>query len=132
MPKQVINPPELFNSVQYGFSQIAIGEGRRLVTISGQVGWDENERIVGDDLRSQTMKAFSNLQIAISAAGGGMDDILSLRIYIVASVMDQSAAVGEALRSYFPSDPPTTNWIGVACLSDAEFLVEVEALAVVA
>lgn len=130
MPRHVINPDSLFDSVQYGFSQITVGEGRRIVTISGQVGWNAREEIAGDDLETQTMAAFANLDTAIRAAGGTRDDILSLRIYIVAGVMDQQAAIGRALRHYFPADPPTANWIGVALLSDPAFLVEVEAMAV--
>ena len=130
MPRQALNPPELFNSQQYGFSQITLGQGRTLVTISGQVGWDEHEQIVGD-LHAQTMKAFSNLDIAVRAAGGTLDDILSLRIYIVASVMDNTAPIREGLKQFFPSSPPTTTWIGVPRLANRDFLIEIEALAVV-
>jgi enamine deaminase RidA (YjgF/YER057c/UK114 family) len=131
MPRQALNPAELFNSLQYGFSQIAIGQGRKIVTISGQVGWDENEQIVGgDDFKQQTLKAFRNLDIAIRAAGGTLADILSLRIYIVASAMSQSGAVREGLQQFFPQSPPTATWIGVPCLADPDFLIEIEATAV--
>jgi 2-iminobutanoate/2-iminopropanoate deaminase len=132
MPRRAINPDTLFDSLQYGFSQITLGEGRTLVTISGQVGWTADEEIVGNDLEAQAMKAFANLDTAIQAAGGTLDDILSLRIYIVASVMDQGAAIRRTLQHYFPTDPPTTNWIGVVRLADPAFLVEVEALALLA
>lgn len=130
MPKQVINPPQLFDSLQYGFSQIAIGEGSRIITISGQVGWDAAENIVSDDLEAQTVKAFENLKIALEAAGGALADVLSMRIYIVASVMEQSSVIAPLLKRYFPTDPPTTNWIGVVCLADKAFLIEIEAMAV--
>ena len=133
MAKQAINPDTLFNSLQYGFSQITVGQGSRIVTVSGQVGWDADAQIVGaGDLRAQTMRAFHNLASAMQAAGGTLDDVLSLRIYIVAAVMDETAAVRDALLHYFPTDPPTTNWIGVVRLADPAFLVEVEALAVLA
>ncbi|HML24052.1 MAG TPA: RidA family protein [Aggregatilinea sp.] len=131
MARETINPDELFNSLQYGFSQIATGTGRRIVTISGQVGWDTQEQITGqDDLRAQTMKAFRNLEIAMKAAGGTLDDILSLRLYIVASVMDDTAPIREGLTTFFPASPPTTTWIGVPRLASKEFLIEIEALAV--
>jgi len=130
MPRQSHNPDNLFNSLQYGFSQITVSEGSRIVTISGQVGWDADEQIVGDDLRSQTMRAFANLKNALATVDASLDDVLSLRIYIVADVMDDLSPVSEALKHYFPENPPTSNWLGVVRLADKAFLIEVEALAV--
>ncbi|MBZ0296056.1 MAG: RidA family protein [Anaerolineae bacterium] len=129
MSRHVVNPDKLFNSIQYGFSQISVAEGSRIVTVSGQVGWDEHEQIVGD-LRQQTMKAFNNLTIAMEAVGGTLGDVLSLRIYIVASAMDDQSAIREGLQAFFPSAPPTATWVGVPRLANADFLVEIEALAV--
>lgn len=131
MPRKAINPDTLFNSRQYGFSQITVATGSRIVTISGQVGWDPQEQIVGEgDLRAQTLQALRNLETAIQAAGGTLDDILTLRLYIVASVMDESAPIREGLTMFFPSDPPTTTWIGVPRLANKDFMIEIEALAV--
>ena len=131
MNRETHNPDELFNSLQYGFSQIALATGSRIVSISGQVGWDANQQIIGSgDLRIQTKQAFHNLETAIKMVGGTMDNILSLRIYIVASVMDDTASIREALQTFFPSSPPTATWIGVPRLADEAFLVEVEAMAV--
>ncbi len=131
MPRQAINPDTLFNSVQHGFSQITIGAGSKIVTVSGQVAWDKDKQIVGGmDLRQQTIKAFENLAIAMRHAGGTMDDILSLRIYIVESVMGNTSGVKEGLQKFFPKSPPTSTWIGVPRLADKDFLIEIEAFAV--
>lgn len=131
MARKAINPDTLFNSLQYGFSQITVGTGSRIVTIAGQVGWDAHEQISGKhDLRAQTLQALHNLDIAIQAAGGTRDDILALRIYIVDTVMDESAPVREGLQTFFPSAPPTATWIGVSRLANKNFLIEIEALAV--
>lgn len=101
------------------------------MSISGQVGWDADQQIVGPgDLGVQTKRAFRNLDIAIQSVGGTLDDILSLRIYIVASVMDDTAPIREALHTFFPSSPPTATWIGVPRLANESFLIEIEALAV--
>src|SRR5690606_14797392 len=45
MPRTAINPPDLFASEPYGFSQVVVAEGRRTVYCSGQVSWDEQEDI---------------------------------------------------------------------------------------
>jgi 2-iminobutanoate/2-iminopropanoate deaminase len=131
MPREVINPESLFNSLQYGFSQIAVGQGSRFVAVSGQVGWDEREQIADQaDLHQQMLKALSNLEITMQAAGGSLDDILLLHIYIVESAMADSVAIREALKQWFPVSPPASSWIGVPRLANPDFLVEVEALAI--
>jgi enamine deaminase RidA (YjgF/YER057c/UK114 family) len=130
MTRQAINPPQLFNSLQYGFSQITIATGSRIISVSGQVAWDEHEQIAAADFRSQTMKAFHNLEVALLAAGASLDEVVSLRLYIVADHMDDSAPIRDALEALFPADPPTATWIGVPRLANPAFLIEVEALAV--
>lgn len=130
MPREVLNPDRLFNSLQYGFSQIAMGVGSKFVTISGQVGWDENQAI-DNTLEAQTLKALSNLGIAMQEAGGSLDDILLLHIYIVESVMNDTAPIRDALKQVFPSAPPATSWIGVPRLANIDFLIEIEALGVI-
>jgi enamine deaminase RidA (YjgF/YER057c/UK114 family) len=131
MTRKAINPDELFDSLQYGFSQITIGTGSQIVTVSGQVGWDGDGNIVGKgDLARQTVKALENLAIAMKAAGGSLDDVLSLRIYIVQRAMSQSGAIREALQRFFPENSPAATWIGVPALANEDFLVEIEAFAV--
>lgn len=131
MTRQTVNPDTLFDSLKSGFSQIAIGQGTRFVTISGQVGWDVNREIVGkDDLRTQTMESFKNLERAMEAVGGTMDDILSLRIYILESVLSESVAVRDGLQAFFPTNPPASTWIGVPALASGDFMIEIEAFAV--
>ena len=62
MSKKSLNPETLFNSEQYGFSQIVVAEGQRTVHFSGQVAWDEHENIVGEnDLRAQVWQSLRNV-----------------------------------------------------------------------
>lgn len=133
MPKERINPPQLFPSLQYGFSQIVVSSGGRTVYLSGQVAWDEQQQIVGPgDLRAQIWQTFRNIKTAMAAAGGGLSDIVSLRIYIVEEQMSNSHHVSEALLAHFPqSQAPATTWIGVRSLANGDFLIEIEATAVV-
>jgi 2-iminobutanoate/2-iminopropanoate deaminase len=131
MQKTVINPPELFNSVQYGFSQIVVSQGTRMVHLSGQVAWDAHEQIAdAGDLRAQVFSSLENLKTAMDCAGGTLQHIVSLRIYIVQSVLNDTSGVKEGLKAYFPENPPATTWIGVPALASGDFLVEIEATAV--
>ena len=133
MPKQYLNPPELFDSVQYGFSQGVVSQGGRTVYLSGQVGWNEQQAMSHpDNLHEQARQSLQNIAIALQAAGGNLTDVVSLRIYIVDRKMSESAGIRLALKEFFPRDnPPASTWIGVPSLANAAFLVEIEAIAVI-
>jgi 2-iminobutanoate/2-iminopropanoate deaminase len=131
MTKTHLSPPTLFDSRQYGFSQVIAVRGGTTVYIAGQVAWDETGAIVGaGDLRQQAWKAFENVAAAVAAAGGTLADVVSLRIYVVAGWMSQGAVIREALLHFFPDNPPTSTWIAVPALASEAFLVEVEPIAV--
>jgi enamine deaminase RidA (YjgF/YER057c/UK114 family) len=133
LPKEYINPPELFPSLQYGFSQIITCTGGKTVYLSGQVAWDERQQIIGaDDLLAQTRQTIQNIRVAVQAAGGSLTDVVSMRIYIVESKLEEGHHIREALQEFFPVEhAPTTTWIGVRSLANKEFLVEIEAIAVI-
>ena len=133
MPKEIINPPELFPSLQYGFSQIAPSTGGKTIYLSGQVAWDANQQIVGPgDLGIQTRQTLQNIETAMRIAGGHLTDVISMRIYIVEATLAENHHVSEALKEFFPPEhAPTTTWIGVPALANPDFLVEIEAIAVI-
>jgi enamine deaminase RidA (YjgF/YER057c/UK114 family) len=131
--KETINPPELFPSLQYGFSQIVTATGGKTIHLSGQVAWNKAQNIVGPgDLRIQTWQALENVRTAMHAAGGRLQDVVSMRIYIVEQALADLAPVGEALRHFFTEDQaPATTWIGVRALANPDFLIEIEAIGVI-
>jgi enamine deaminase RidA (YjgF/YER057c/UK114 family) len=132
MPKEYINPNSLFPSLPHGFSQVVVASGRRMVFISGQTAWDVRKNIVGgDSVLEQARQALRNLQAAIEATGGALKDVVAVRIYIVDYQAESGTAVGTALREFFsPENPPASTWIGVSALAVPEFLIEIEATAV--
>jgi enamine deaminase RidA (YjgF/YER057c/UK114 family) len=131
MPKEYRNPNSLFPSLPHGFSQVVIASGLKMVFISGQTAWDARKNIVGgESVLEQARQAFRNLEKAIEAAGGTLKDIVALRIYVVDYQTESGTAVGIALREFFSGNPPASTWIGVAALAVPEFLIEIEATAV--
>lgn len=133
MAKQHLNPDTLFPSLPIGFSQAVVVEGGKTVYLSGQTAWDANKQIVGgNDLGEQTRQALRNVRLGVEAAGGTLADVVSLRIYIVNPKPDDTGPVGEALREFFSADkPPASTWLGVASLAVSDFLIEIEAIAVI-
>ncbi|MFL6235821.1 MAG: RidA family protein [Thermoanaerobaculia bacterium] len=133
MPKEHINPPSLFPSQEHGFSQVVVASGGRTLYLSGQTAWDVRRELVGGgDLAAQARQAFRNVRIAVEAGGGRLEDVVSLRIYVVDYRPEKAQAVGNALRECFRGPAlPATTWIGVVSLADPGFLIEVEAVAVI-
>ena len=103
-----------------------------MVFISGQTAWDGRKKIVGEEnLLEQTRQALRNVAVAMEAAGGTLEDVVALRIYIVNYQAESAGAVGSVLREFFSaSNPPASTWIGVSALAVPEFLIEIEAAAV--
>ncbi len=132
MPKEYTNPDSLFGSLEYGFSQIVAANGAKTVYISGQTAWDTQRQIIGGtDLAQQARQALRNVQGAVEAVGGTLTDVVALRIYIVNYKPEQTDAVGGALREFFPKEKrPASTWIGVSTLAVSDFLIEIEAIAV--
>jgi enamine deaminase RidA (YjgF/YER057c/UK114 family) len=78
------------------------------------------------------MQAFLNLRNVVEASGGTLEDVVSLRIYVVAYEPHKAEAVGGAFREFFVGDATTAwAWVGVAALADPGFLIEIEAIAVI-
>ncbi len=133
MKKECINPNSLFDSTQYGFSQIVVSNPGKFVFISGQVAWDENSNIVGgNDLAKQTQKSIDNLKIAIEAVGGTVEDIVMLRIYKVNYQKEDGQIISQILKDNFGvQNLPASTWVSVQGLANEGFLIEIEAQAVI-
>jgi len=133
MPKQYINPDSLFPSVQHGFSQIVKSRGGTTVFISGQTAWDADKRLVGGmNLVEQARQALRNVRIAVEEAGGKLTDVVSIRIYVVNYKREDAGPISELFTEFFPGEhPPASTWIGVSSLAVEDFLIEIEAIAVI-
>lgn len=127
-----LQPKDLFDSRPFAFTQVVVSEGRRLVHCAGQTAWDENLNIVGaGDLAQQAEHAFENLRRALAAAGAGPQHVARLRLYVVRYDPSQVEVVTAAVRKFFaPHAPPASTLIGVQALALPEFLIEIEATAV--
>jgi len=133
MAKEYVNPDTLFPSVQNGFSQIVVAGGGKTVYVSGQTAWDAQREVVGGtDLSEQARQALRNVRTAVEAAGGSLSDVVALRIYIVNYKHEEAGAIGDALREFFPVERrPASTWVGVSSLAVPDFLIEIEATAVI-
>ncbi|MGO3860140.1 MAG: RidA family protein [Neisseriaceae bacterium] len=133
MPHQLINPDTVFNSRQYGFSQAVLASGSRQLFLSGQVAVDAQEQTVAGDMKAQTLACLANIERVLQAAQAHKEQVTMLRIYIKesASSAEEQQHITEALQAYFGDHAPASSWIVVAGLSLPEWLIEIEAQAVI-
>lgn len=133
MPVTRINPPSLYNAVGYGFSHASLQEGGRTLHLAGQVAWDKDCNVVGgDDLAAQTRQVLANLKAVLDEAGATVADLVRVRTYVVNHSPDKLGAVlGEMGAFYGDAVPPPNTFIGVQALALPDFLVEIEAVAVI-
>ena len=113
------------------YSHVVLGRGR-FVAISGQVPLDEDGRLVGEgDPEAQARQVFENLRRCLAAAGATFDDVVKLT-YFVMDLADMPA-LRAARAEHIPDDRlPAASAVRVAGLVRPEFLMEVEAFAVLA
>ena len=126
---ELLTPNTMPKSI--GYSQAATVTGGTIVFISGQVALDRSGNVVGkDDFRAQLQQVFENLKAAVEAAGGTFDDVIKLNSYVVD--MSHLADFREVRDKYVNvKNPPASTAVQVSRLFRPEFLVEVEAVAVV-
>jgi enamine deaminase RidA (YjgF/YER057c/UK114 family) len=115
------------------FSQAVVASGTRTIYISGQVSIDEGGALVGaGDLAAQTVQAMRNVGLALAAAGASFADVVKITTYVVNYAPEQRDVIGKARASFFPSGkPPASTLVGVTALALPEWLIEIEAIAVV-
>ena len=125
-----VRPDGLFNNPAY--TQVMKTTGTTTVYVSGQVALDATGATVGaGDLAAQTEQVMANLKIAVEAAGATLADVVKVTTYVVGYQPEHRAVITAARASYFPDGFPASTLIGVQALAAPEWLIEVEAVAVI-
>ncbi|MEU7426949.1 RidA family protein [Streptomyces sp. NPDC040750] len=127
-PIRIPAPDGVAPAAQYSHVVSATG---RLVAVSGQLALDEDGALVGpDDPAAQARQVFENLRRCLAAAGAGFEHVVKLTYFV--TDMAHMPAIRAARAAHIPDDRlPASSAVRVAGLVAPEFLLEVEATAVV-
>ena len=95
-----------------------------MVFLSGQIALDpDTGLLIEGDVEAQARRAFDNLRAVCEAAGGTLDDVVRLGLYL--TDLNQFARVNAVMSEYFDAPFPARSTIGVASLPrGAEFEVD--------
>jgi enamine deaminase RidA (YjgF/YER057c/UK114 family) len=131
MTTQFLNPPGLAPTT--GWTQVVTSTGGKTVYVSGQVSVDERGHVVGKgDLKVQTEQTYANLVVALEAAGASFQDVVKMNLYVVGLKPEVVAMLREVRARYVNREsPPASTLVGVTALVGADWLIEIEVVAVV-
>ena len=132
MEKTIINPPTLAPPI--GFSHGVLVSGGRMLFLAGQTGSNaEGQIIAPGDLVAQYEQTLRNLQTVVESAGGKMQNITKLNIFIRdrEDYLAQLQPLGIVHRSFFGSYYPAMALFEVSAFFQNETLIEIEGFAVI-
>ena len=128
---ELISPKELHQNP--AFSQVAVVSGHmKTIYVGGQNAVSTSGEIIGkSDIATQAKQILNNVQLALKAAGANFSDIIKWTVYIVSGQSPQPAfqVFQEVLGRQ--TEPPLVTVLFVAGLANPDFLLEVEAIAVI-
>jgi 2-iminobutanoate/2-iminopropanoate deaminase len=131
MPKTQIVSPKISQPSGH-FSQATMIEARgRLVFISGMTARRADGTIAGiGDIEAQTRQVCENVKSAIEQAGGTMDEICRVDVYV--RNMEHFDQIHKVRREYFKPPAPASTMVEVCKMTSPEYLIEMSAIAVIA
>ena len=120
------------NIIKTGHAPAAIGPYAQAVKhgntvyLSGQIALDpKTMEVVPGDISAQAHRVFLNLRAVCEAAGGSLDDVVKVNIYM--TNLGDFASVNQVMAEYFSEPYPARATVGVAALP-LGVEVEVEAV----
>ncbi len=130
MQTQFVNPPSLCPTS--GWTHVVTASGGKTVYISGQASVNERGETVGKgDFQAQVEQTFENLSCALAAIGATFHNVVKTNLYVVGLRPEHVPILREVRGRYVRADaPPASTLVGVAALVGADWLIEIEAVAI--
>jgi enamine deaminase RidA (YjgF/YER057c/UK114 family) len=130
MRPEIVNPESL--GAPRGYSNGVVLRGGAILFVAGQIGWDEQQRIVDGGFAAQFERALANALAVVREAGGGPESVGRMTIYVTLKqeYLDALEEVGAAYRAHMGSHYPAMSLVEVTALLEPGAKVEIEATAV--
>ena len=111
------------------YSLAVEAQGRQTLHVSGQVPDDGKGNLVGKgDIRAQTIQVFENIKALVEAAGGTMENVVKLGIFV--TDIQFRDTITEVRRQYLKEPFPAATMVEISRLVSPDWLLEIEAVAV--
>ena len=128
LEKRILQPRKGAKPVG-AYSQAVKVKGDYFIFISGQVPIDSEGSLVGKgDIRAQTRQVFENIKAVLEESGGSLENIVKLTTFL--KNIEDYKAFAEIRSQYLKKDLPASTLMAIKELVNRDWLVEVEAVAV--
>jgi enamine deaminase RidA (YjgF/YER057c/UK114 family) len=123
-PEGLVRPPT--------YTPVVAAYGGRTIYVSGQVPVNGKGELVGKgDLAAQAEQAFRNVDLALKGAGATFADVVKITTFVVGYKPEHRSVMHQVRSKYVSREnPPASTLLGVEALAVADYLIEVEAVAV--
>jgi enamine deaminase RidA (YjgF/YER057c/UK114 family) len=129
MPKQQITSGKLAKPSGHFSHATKIAARGTMVFISGMVARRADGTIAGiGDIEAQTRQVCENLKAAIEEAGGTLENICRVDVYV--RNMEHFDKIHKVRREYFKPPAPASTMVEVSKMTSPEYLIEINAIAV--
>ena len=130
MPKREVSTTAIRKPVGI-FSQATMVEAKgKLVFISGMTARRPDGSIAGiGDITEQTRQVCENIKAAVEAAGGTLDDVCRVDVYV--RNMEHFDLIHKVRREYFKAPAPASTMVEVCKMTSPDYLIEINAIAVI-
>lgn len=109
--QQIIQTPDAPAAIGTYSQAVKVGD---TIYLSGQIGLEPNTMQMVEGIEAQVHRVFQNLRAVTSAAGGSMNDVVKLNIFLID--LGHFAKVNEIMATYFHQPYPARAAVGVAAL----------------
>ena len=129
MSREILQPPGW--APPRGYANGMAAEGRQ-VYVAGQIGWDAEQRLVGDGFAAQVRQALANVVSVLACAGAKPEHLVRMTWYVTSrdEYNASLAEIGAAYRELIGRNYPAMSVVVVAGLLEPRAKVEIEATAV--
>ena len=129
MKREVLRPQGMCKPLG-NYTHAVEVEGKRLLSIAGQVAADAQGNIVGKgDMRTQIKQVVDNLKTVLDAGGARFQDVIKTTIFTTS--IEEYYKVNDVYAACFHGTPPPSTLVEIKRLAYPDMMIEIEALAVV-
>ncbi len=131
MTVEYINPEGL--NTNPAFTNVVVVSGNvKTVYVGGQDSIGADHQIIGKgDLKAQVEQVLKNLEIALAAGGAKLEHVIKWNLYVVEGQSLQEGFAAFQAVAGKQSKPPAISMVFVSGLANPDFLIEMDAIAVV-
>jgi 2-iminobutanoate/2-iminopropanoate deaminase len=130
MPKQQVRTDKVREPIGHFSQAIEVDAKGKLVFISGMTARRPDGSIAGiGDIEVQTRQVCENIKSAVEAAGGSMDDICRVDVYV--RNVEHFDTIHKVRREYFRAPAPASTMVEVTKMISPDYLIEINAIALV-